>query len=227
MLDLLEWVAIPEGRILLELDDASGNFPIKPFKIAKYPITNAQFDAFISDMGYKNPAYWEGLELAIKSARASDWKEADAPKLEVSWFEAVAYSQWLSEKTGQSIRLPTEWEWQWAAVGDSGWDYPYGTNFDSSKSNTKESGMGRSNLIHDFEDVKTVFGAVDMSGNVFEWCLNKAADHFSTRLSGGDNRALKGGSWNNNQEAAKASTRFNRTPMTRAFNVGFRLIIEE
>jgi formylglycine-generating enzyme required for sulfatase activity len=227
MLELLEWVAIPEGRVLLEVEDVTGNFPIKPFKICRFPVTNAQYDAFIADYGYKNPRWWDGLELQIKSARVSDWKEAYAPKLEVSWFEAVAYSRWLSDTLGMNVRLPTEWEWQWAAVGDSGWDYPYGASFDSSKSNTKESSMGRTNMVEDFAHIETVFGAVDMSGNVLEWCLNKAIEPLSTRLSGGENRVLKGGSWNNTQEAARASSRVSRTPMTRAFNVGFRLIIEE
>jgi formylglycine-generating enzyme required for sulfatase activity len=226
-LGLLEWVAIPEGRVLLELDDANGNFPIKPFKIAKYPVTNAQFELFVDDGGYKNKTWWEELELLIKSPRASDWREADSPKLQVCWFEAVAYSRWLADKTGLPIRLPTEWEWQWAAVGDSGWAYPYGETFDSSKSNTKESGIGRANLVHDFNDVETVFGAVDMAGNVYEWCLNKGVEPLSKRLAGGENRALKGGSWNNNHEASQAKSRISRTPMTRAFHVGFRLILEE
>jgi formylglycine-generating enzyme required for sulfatase activity len=225
-LGLLEWVSIPEGRVLLELDDANGNFPIKPFQIAKYPVTNAQFAAFIEDGGYKNVTWWDDLELAIKSPRASDFKEDNNPKLEVSWFEAVAYSRWLADKLGLPIRLPTEWEWQWAAVGDTGWDYPYGSSFDASKSNTKEGGMGRTNLVGDFEHIETVFGTVDMAGNVYEWCLNKSVEPFSKRLSGGENRTLKGGAWNAKAEASQASARVSKTPMTRAINVGFRLMIE-
>ena len=66
-----------------------------------------------------------------------------------------------------------------------------------------------------------------MAGNVWEWCLNEGAAPFNSQLDGLENRALRGGSWNNAAKNACASFRGNRTPKTRAFNIGFRVIIDK
>lgn len=212
-LPLLEWCPIPKGQ------------GIQPFSIAKYPITNEQFAAFIQDGGYQNPIYWDGLAQSVSAPRASDYREADNPKLQVCWYEAMAYSRWLSEKMGFLVRLPSEREWEWAAVGSSGWVYPYGVEFDIAKTNTREAAFGRSNLVRDFTFVQTVFGTVDMAGNVYEWCLDEAESQSldtTTRV----NRVLKGGSWNNPQAASQVSASISRTPMSRTFNIGFRVMMQ-
>ncbi len=221
-LPLLEWLDIPAGHITLA---DVGLFEIKPFKIAKYPVTNEQFAVFVKDGGYKNQSWWEGLNHNPGSPRPSDWREADAPKLEVCWYEAVAFCRWLSGVTDLNVRLPTEWEWQWAAVGDSAWAYPYGNDFDPQKCNGKESGLERTNIVTRFEDVKTHFGAVDMSGNVWEWCLNEGAAPYNTQLEGDENRALRGGSWNNNEKQTQVISRTSRAVRTRTFNIGFRVMV--
>jgi formylglycine-generating enzyme required for sulfatase activity len=220
-LPLLEWIDIPAGKVTLESGET---FDVQPFKIARYPVTNAQFADFVEDNGYKNSAWWEGLAQTGGSPRPSDWKEADSPKLQVCWYEAAGFCRWLSDKTGLDIRLPTEWEWQWAAVGDSGWDYPYGDTFDPTKCSTKETGIGRANPVTQYADVSTHFGVVDMAGNVWEWCLNEGDDPYNTQLSGETNRVMKGGSWNNAQANARAAFRSSRSPRTRTFNIGFRVI---
>jgi formylglycine-generating enzyme required for sulfatase activity len=224
-LPLLEWLDIPPGQVTLE--GISGSFEVKPFKIAKYPVTNAQYIEFIQHMGYKDERWWEGLALTIRSPRASDWRDLDCPKLEVTWFEAVAFCRWLAHQTGSDVRLPTEWEWQWTAVGNSGWDYPYGSGFDPAKCNTKESGIRRTNRVTDYLTVDTHFGTVDMSGNVWEWCLNEGLFPHNSQLEGMENRALRGGSWSNAMLKARTTFRSHRTPRTRAFNIGFRVIIAQ
>src|SRR5882672_5173026 len=97
-LPLLEWLDIPAGQVTL--DGNSEPFDIKPFRIAKYPVTNAQFQTFILDGGYSNSTWWEGLAQAGGTPRASDWADLDRPKLEVCWYEAVAFCRWLSHQTG-------------------------------------------------------------------------------------------------------------------------------
>jgi len=219
-LPLLEWLDIPAGQVTLE----GRTFDVQPFKIARYPVTNAQFDAFIHNQGYKNTLWWQDLASPAGSPRASDWREADCPKLEVCWFEAIAFCRWLVLETGLNVRLPTEWEWQWAAVGASGWEYPYGQAFDSTLCNTKEAASGRTNAVTDYLTVKTHFGTVDMSGNVWEWCLNEGTAPYNTQIEGGENRALRGGSWNNAAKNASVTFRSNRNPRNRTFNIGFRVI---
>ena len=221
-LPLLEWLTIPSGKVKLfneEVMDVNG------FKIAKYPVTNKQFAAFVDDDGYKTPSWWDELAVAPRSPRKSDWLEGDAPKLQVAWFEAIAFCRWLSAQTKATIRLPNEWEWQWAAVGDSGCDFPFGA-FDTDKCNTKEAQLGRANPVTQFAEVKTLFGTTDMAGNVWEWCLNEGQEPHNSQLSGTENRVLRGGSWNNKSDHAKASHRIHRTPRTRTFNIGLRLLME-
>ena len=224
-LPLLEWIDIPAGHV--RLDGNVGTFAVQSFKIAKYPVTNAQYAEFIDYLGYKDERWWEGLAQHVRSPRASDWRDPDCPKLEVTWFEAVAFCRWLAHQTGLDVRLPTEWEWQWAAVGDSGWDYPYGSGFDPTKCNTIERGIEQTNVVTHYQAVRTHFGAVDMSGNVWEWCLNEGIDLYNVQLHGMENRALRGGSWNNTMKNASASFRSHRTPRTRAFNIGFRMIVAQ
>jgi formylglycine-generating enzyme required for sulfatase activity len=221
-LPLLEWIDIPAGEVTLE--GVTGAFEVQPFKIAKYPVTNAQFEEFKLDAGYKDVRWWEGLAHIVPSARASDWKEPDCPKLEVCWFEAVAFCRWLSDRSGLAVRLPTEWEWQWAAVGTSGWDYPYGDALDAMKCNVKVSGIECTNAVTRYANVTTHFGAVDMAGNVWEWCQNEGLAARNVQDDGSENRALRGGAWNSMAEQAKATFCLHRTPRTRAFNIGFRVV---
>jgi formylglycine-generating enzyme required for sulfatase activity len=221
-LPLLEWLDIPAGTVTLA--DGAGEFEVPPFKIAKYPVFNAQFRIFIDSGGYKEPLWWEGLAFRVSSPRASDRGNPGCPKQQVTWFEAVAFCRWLSHETELDVRLPTEWEWQWAAAGDSGWDYPYGSTFNNTKCNTKDRGLRCTNVVTEYESVKTHFGTVDMSGNVWEWCLNEGIVLDNIQLEGGENRALRGGSWNNPAKNASVQFRSHRNPRTRTFNIGFRVM---
>src|SRR5262249_30644668 len=114
-LPYIEWIDIEQGKVKLE--EVEQLFTVKHFRIAKYPVTNLQFEAFINaEDGYRNSEWWKG----IKQRNGPDdpsWKEANSPRETVSWFEAVAFCRWLSKRTGLPIRLPTEWEWQLAATG--------------------------------------------------------------------------------------------------------------
>ncbi|MCC7450847.1 MAG: SUMF1/EgtB/PvdO family nonheme iron enzyme, partial [Anaerolineae bacterium] len=170
-LPLLEWIDIPAGQVTLE-DDA-GTFPVEPFKIAKYSVTNAQFQAFIDDGGYREDRYWKGLAQRETAPKDPSWSDPTHPRETVNWYEAMAFTRWLSEKTGLSVTLPTEWQWQWAAVGDTGWAYPYGNSFDPNKGNTSESKIWRTTPVDRYPQGVSPFGVVDMAGNVWEWCLNE------------------------------------------------------
>jgi formylglycine-generating enzyme required for sulfatase activity len=222
-LPLLAWVNIPAGQVRLE--GHASTFEIPAFKIAKYPVTNQQFAAFIHDGGYTDQRWWQDLAQAVKTPRESDWPEGDHPKLEVCWYEAMAFCRWLADKTEHSVRLPTEWEWQWAAVGDSAWDYPFGARFDATKCNTKEASVRRTNAVVEYEGVPTYFSPVDMAGNVWEWCLNEGEIPEHIQHGESANRALRGGSWNNGSQHARAAFRYHRTPQTRTLNIGFRLMM--
>ena len=111
------WSEIPGGHVKLEGIDHV--FQVKPFRIAKYPVSNAQFRSVSSrEDGYGDAKWWKGINQSEGPAEPS-WREVNCPRETVSWYEAVAFCRWLSTKMQTSIRLPTEWEWQQAAIRGS------------------------------------------------------------------------------------------------------------
>lgn len=223
-LPLVEWVEVPAG--MATLADGAGVFRVPAFRMGRTPVTNAQYTAFVKDGGYRNELWWRDLGPAPSGARPSNWREDEAPKVQVCWYEAVAFCRWLANRTGEAVRLPTEAEWQWAAAGPGGWEYAYGSSFDGTKCNTKEAGAGRANRVTEYAWVMSQFGTVDMTGNVWEWCSNRAESPSETDIGEGGTRALRGGSWNNAQQHAKVTFRYHRAVPTRTYTIGFRVMAE-
>ncbi len=206
-----DWIDVPAGRVTLrEMDCENDGFTMKvidfdvsAFAIAKYPVTNAQFAVFISAGGYNQQKWWtkDGWQERLNEdwQQPRFWNEAefnkpDYPVVGVSWYEVIAFCQWLSELSAENITLPTEQQWQWAAQGDTRWSYPYGDHFDEARCNFNTQGT-TSVLKYEGKDKgDSPFGVVDMSGNVWEWCLTKY-DTNENRLDGNDVRVLRGGSW--------------------------------
>jgi formylglycine-generating enzyme required for sulfatase activity len=86
----------------------------------------------------------------------------------------LAFCRWLSEKLGYEIRLPTEWEWQQAATGGNPEnEYPWGPEWAGSCANTIESELSHSTAVGIYPQGASPVGALDMAGNVWEWCLNE------------------------------------------------------
>ncbi|HZR41923.1 MAG TPA: SUMF1/EgtB/PvdO family nonheme iron enzyme [Ktedonobacteraceae bacterium] len=130
------------------------------FEIGKYPITNLEYNRFIEATGHKAPKQW--LEGTFPQ------EEATHPVRGISSTDAEAYCKWLSNQTGKKYRLPTEWEWEWAAAGPQGWKYPWGNQFDKNKCNTKEAGIENTTPVGSYPAGMSPYGASDMCGNVYE-----------------------------------------------------------
>jgi len=122
----IDWVRIPGGEINLE--NNAGTFPVESFYLARYPVTNAQFQSFIDDPeGYANPRWWAELDAKPETPELSRWTEDNHPRETVSWFEAMAFCAWLLERLGYANQLPAEWQWQQAACsGKTEFNYPWG-----------------------------------------------------------------------------------------------------
>ncbi len=202
----IDWVAIPGGHVLLEAD--AGEKTVKPFEIARYPVTHTQYQIFIdSPDGYRHEAWW--MDLDRQNHKTARWAESNAPRENVAWQEAVAYCRWLSNKLGYLVRLPDEFEWQHAATrGDRSRNYPWGEKWKAKHCNSAESGLNRTTAVGLYPHGTWLGGPLDMAGNVQEWCSNKfrfPTDSQIDRLD--DVRVLRGGAWSSMLSFCSASSR--------------------
>lgn len=220
------WIKIHGGRVKLESIDHV--FEVKPFYIAKYAVTSAQFQAFVSaGDGYRNEDWWSGIEKSEAAAEEVS-QETNVPREQVSWYEAVAFCRWLSHKARVLIRLPAEWEWQQAATsGDPTRDYPWPGQWDASRCNSNQSDLGRTTAVGMYPTGATTEGLLDMAGNLWEWCLNKSADPITPKSLSVDEsfqrRVIRGGSYHNGLQYLRVSFRDGYSPDNRFSSVGFRL----
>jgi formylglycine-generating enzyme required for sulfatase activity len=195
-----EMVLIPAGEFLYGRKKKKVILP--EFWIDKTPVTNAEYARFVADTGHKPPKHWKG--------KAPPKKIADHPVTYVSWPDARAYAKWAGK------RLPTEKEWEKAARGSDGREYPWGDGFDPNRCNTKESGIGKTTPVGKYSPQgDSPYGCVDMAGNVQEW---------TATYVGILNAVRRGGSWNHDQKHAycTSGTFDSCDPWTRSSHVGFR-----
>ncbi|MDX2136919.1 MAG: SUMF1/EgtB/PvdO family nonheme iron enzyme [Chloroflexota bacterium] len=225
--------------------------PLPPYQISKYLVTNAQFQMFIDDVqdGYNQREWWTDDGWAWKGERnAPDeyddpaFRPPNHPRIYVRWYEAVAFCNWLTWHTAPEIwqpirqtwqtlaletingliRLPTEQEWERAARGTDGREYPYPGKFDRQKGNVRGTGIKATSAVGIFPDSASPCGALDMSGNVCEWCLTQY-ESGSQSVYGTDVRVVRGGSWDNESQWSRTAYRSSRDIDGRLDSVGFRL----
>ncbi|MEO1643733.1 MAG: SUMF1/EgtB/PvdO family nonheme iron enzyme, partial [Chloroflexota bacterium] len=208
------------------------------FAMAKYPITYSQYEAFVNAPdGLSDTRWWEELEQTQPDLGNQMWKINNHPREMVNWYDSISFCRWLSWKLGSGyavddigswlMRLPTEFEWEKAARGTDGLKYPYGNNFDKDKSNTKESGINQTTPVTQYPQGASPYGVLDMSGNVFEWCLtapdNLQQDARKENMRSDSSRVLRGGSWSDDHLNARAAARVHFNPLYRDNLFGFRL----
>ena len=219
----IEWCKVPGGEVTLE--EGAGAFMVEPFQIAQYPVTYRQYRAFLeADDGYDNPDWWEDLWFQVDQPGRQFNRRDNHPAENLCWLEAMAFCRWLSARLGYEVRLPTEWEWQQAATGgDSTNKYPWGPEWDGNRANTDESELNRSTAVGLYPHGISRVSALDMSGNVWEWCLNEYDNPRNVAPAGDARRVVRGGSWSSLQAHARAASRYYNAPGSRSSLIGFRL----
>ncbi len=198
----IDWCEIPGGAVTLRRDERVTVHQVEYFAMSRYPVTNAQWLAFVdAPDGYANTFWWD------YSQPAREWRRghrtpfvaaeglADHPCVNVNWFEAVAYCRWLSYRTELQIMLPTERQWQRAAQGDDGRRFPWGNQFDAQYCNTKECGLHQTVPVTQFPAGASPYGVMDMVGNVWEWCVNGGHALDDLAASSQRQQIIKGGSF--------------------------------
>jgi formylglycine-generating enzyme required for sulfatase activity len=236
----IEWVDIPDDGEFIYGDKSEKNGPKKmrlpAYRISRFLVTYAQFQAFVNaEDGFRNPRWWQGLAADEKHRSAPGeqrWPYANHPRENASLYDAVAFCRWLSEKRGERISLPTEQQWEKAARGRDGSEYPWGNSYQVGYANIDETGLkaGPNNLqrmsaVGIYPQGASPYGVLDASGNVWEWCLNEYDDPAKVQLEGSNNRVVRGGSWRGNQNNARAAVRYRLNPFNRHDFTGFRVVV--
>ncbi len=226
--DIVWEFIVPGGLVALETEPPLQR-KVEPFRIGRYPVTWAQYRAFVdADDGYGEPRWWEDLEQESNPGDLR-WAFDNHPVVNVSWFDAVAFCRWLSARFGlegeEQIRLPTEWEWQWLAqVGDARRNYPWGNDWNDAYANSYGSGVGRTVAVGLYPlGEPAVRRVLDLSGNVWEWCLNEYKVPAKVSLGGEASRVLRGGAWYDDPDDCRAAFRYYGTPVDRSYYLGFRV----
>jgi formylglycine-generating enzyme required for sulfatase activity len=183
--------------------------------MGKYEVTQAQYQA-------------------VMGTTPSQFKGPDKPVEMVSWNDAVSFCQALSAKSGRSIRLPSEAEWEYACKADKGnvdTKYYFGDD-ETQLANHAWYGANSGSTTHLCgQKLPNSFGLYDMSGNVWEWCNDWHGSYASgdqtdpTGPSSGDVRVLRGGAWNNYANNCRSSLRGWSTPTVTDDNCGFRVVV--
>ncbi|QUX95800.1 sulfatase-modifying factor protein [Marinomonas sp. CT5] len=191
------------------------------FYISKYEVTFDQYDKFAKATNRALPP-------------DNGWGRGQRPVINISWYDAKAYTAWLSGETDQEYRLPTEIEWEYSARADSNTAFWYGDNVKQGYSVCDSCGS-------QWDGVSTApvgsqasnpLGLFDMHGNVAEWvedCYHDTYEGAPTKnqvwlANQCDNRVLRGGSWFDIPRVGRSSTRYRAQPDLKASNWGFRVV---
>ncbi len=228
----IDWVEIPAGGFLY--GEARERRHTDGFRIARYPVTYAQFQAFLdAPDGYADDRWWQGLTSPEREPAAPRWAIANHPRETVSWHEAMAFCAWLSHRRGLAVRLPTEAEWERAARGTDGREFPWGDGYQVGYANIRETWEGdkvgpnylqQTSAVGIYPQGASPEGVLDLAGNVWEWCLNEYEKPERTKPGGTGSRAWRGGSWFGVRRRARAACRFVDLPGARAGLLGFRVV---
>ncbi len=225
-----------------------------PFRMARYPVTNAQYDAFEAS------AYFGEHGLRRRDRDDPRFVASNQPVVNVSWHDAMHFCEWISVElasgrvsaaafgigsedlaggTTWRIRLPTEGEWEFAARGREGRFLPWaalGKEEEvplSERCNMRETGLSETSVVGLFPQGRSPEGCDDMIGNVWEWTRSRYgrkpeshAEQVEVRMDSRKPRVLRGGSWRiGGHEVLRCATRRVGRPGVRIGNFGFRCVM--
>jgi formylglycine-generating enzyme required for sulfatase activity len=159
--DGAEMVLIPAGRFIMGSADGEPDempprvIELPAFYIDKLEVTHAQYAVFLKASQRQAPVDWKGGVMPAKLA--------NYPVVNVTFADAAAYAKWAGK------RLPSEAEWEKAARGTDGRIYVWGNSPEGRKTATGEAAKQRIQPVGSFPDDRSIYGVMDMTGNVWEW----------------------------------------------------------
>jgi sulfatase modifying factor 1 len=220
-------VIIPAGSFSMGSDAGQENEQpvhrvwVDSFGLGRFPVTHREYALFLEQTSTDPPPFWCDPKFSHPAH----------PVVGVTWYDATAFCAWLSARSGQLFRLPTEAEWEWAARGGrEGELYPWGdqspeeiayVGCDAATGGPSRVGVNKSNG----------FGLYDMSEGVHEWC----SDYYDYRYysyspernppgpSAGPRRVSRGGSWRHRVPFSRCAARSSLPPSFQYADYGFRV----
>lgn len=257
----IDWVTIPAGEFIYGTDDKTDYLSwampadrqilsLPTFQIARYPVTYAQFQTFLDDPeGYAKKERWfEGLhEDSLKYDMNEQYHQYwNHPRDSINWYQAIAFCRWFSWRLGGDyaldavdkwmVRLPTEFEWEKAARGTDGREYPWGNGYRVGHANIDEQEKGdgpyflyTTTAVGIYPQGASPYGVLDMSGNVWEWCLtdygNPQMKVANENMRSDNRRVLRGGAFSSSTSNARGASRSYGNPNSRLnLSGGFRVL---
>jgi len=193
------------------------------FALARHPVTNAEYARFLEATGAAAPPTWSDPRFG----------DHDQPVVSVSWFDAVAYCEWLAHRSGRPARLPTEAEWECAARGGvEGALYPWGDDSPQSLPGYASRWIDRPEPVG--RSTPNAFCLRGMCENVHEWCSDwYGADYYAISPDRnpqgpeeGQRRASRGGSWRHHIKISQCSARSSIPPEYKYADYGFRVVYD-
>lgn len=194
----------------------------KPFAIGIHEVTFQEWDLCIESGGCKY--------------RPDDrsWGRGDRPVIDVSWLDAKDFAKWLSGRTGQVYRLPSEAEWEYAARAGTTTNYWWGRDAGSGQADCRDCGTGGTETLPVGSFKANGFGLFDTAGNAAEWVEDCWNDNYKNAPRDGSAwtagqcqlRVLRGGAFDSQAKYLRSSARFRYDYDVRYLANGFRLVRE-
>jgi formylglycine-generating enzyme required for sulfatase activity len=224
-------VLVPVGEFMMgspaEEDAPPHRVYLDAFYIDRHELTNARYLKFVEATRHRAPQHVVDPQYDLWAGTTFSQGVADLPVVNVDWSDADAYCRWAGK------RLPTEAEWEKAARGTDGRQYPWGNEAPSfARLNFSRHWQGAHTLqpVGNYEEGNSPYGAQDMAGNVWEW----VGDWYDTGSyaagpernpqgpPSGFSKILRGGSWTNSADTVRATHRREEAPEVRNSDSGFR-----
>jgi len=218
----MEFLRIPAG--MFKYGEEGKPRPLAEFWMSKTPVTHAVYKRFID----ANPSHrvpnvnrdWAKSYNWDENRRMYPQDKAEHPVVLVSWHDALAFCEWAG------LQLPMEEQWEKAARGTDGRTYPWGEDEPTDMLCDFNENIGKTTPVGGYSPQgDSPYGCVDMSGNVWEWCLNKYETPSDTSVDdSGDGRVLRGGSWSYGSSRVRAACRSHYSPDRIYGPIGFRVV---
>lgn len=208
------WMGSPESEIGRSSNECCHRVLIaRPFAIGQYTVTFEEYDRYCADRGRTKPD-------------DKNWGRGTRPVINVSWVDALDYTEWLSAQTGKNYRLPTEAEWEYAARAGTETAFWWGNEISPAQANYGMT-LGKTVPVDQFQP--NSWGLYQVHGNVWEWTSSQYEENYngeemlSSNKDTGVRLAVRGGSWNYFPAWVRSAFRSWDIPASRSYYAGFRL----